>query len=78
MTDPDATWAVVIAPDTTPRERSLASLELLAWIGAEGWLIMQYEDDGRNTLDLWVAGCTAVIRAELDSYQTLLLRMENR
>ena len=73
MTDSEATYATVLAVDTPPRERALAALELLVFFAKHGE--MAYTPDERIARS---EICKAVLLAELDSYQTLLLRLEKR
>lgn len=73
MIDPDATYTAICAPETPVRERVQLALELLVWLAVVGDMShTQLERKARAEV------CKAVLLAELDSYQTLLNRMENR
>jgi hypothetical protein len=71
--DPDATFAQICAVDTPTRLRVTLALDLLVHLAKHG--DMGFLPDEREH---WSAVCEAVLTAELDSYQSLLLRMENR
>jgi hypothetical protein len=71
--DPDATFARICATETPTRERVTLALDLLVHL-AKHTNIGFLPDEREH----WAAICEAVLNAELDSYQSLLLRMENR
>lgn len=71
MFDPDEAFATVCKVDTPVRERVVLALELLVWLARHG--DMSYTPEQR---EVRVDICEAVIRSDLDSYQSLLLRMK--
>ena len=71
MTDSEVTYRTILTLGTPPRERATAALELLSYLAKHGELA--YTPDERIARS---EICKAVLLAEMDAYQSLLLRME--